>query len=47
LEGKSGPDSARRAEKSRHLMVNKDKTTLLRRNTIGGRPNATRAIVLK
>jgi len=28
-------------------MMNKDKTTLLRRNTIRGRPNATLAISLK
>jgi hypothetical protein len=35
------------ALKSRRLMMNKDKTSLLRRNTIRGRPNATRAIWLK
>jgi len=28
-------------------MMNKDKTIVLRRNTIRGRPNATRAISLK
>jgi hypothetical protein len=44
---KADPDSARRALKSRRLMMNKDKTIVLRRNTIRGRPNATRAISLK
>jgi hypothetical protein len=35
------------AQKQRRLMINEDKTTLLRRNTIRGRPNATRTISLK
>jgi hypothetical protein len=47
LDRKSGLKSARRGQQSRRLMMSKDKTSLLRRNTIRRRPNATQAISLK